>query len=110
MPEVDMASGLGFVSGSSLLWFFQQTPLTAWPEPDNYVLRYVGLRRSAIAWPCGWQEFGLSGSEQNPDITINSRKAILRERLLARGLRSGRGVQIARRGSRRILGVGGIGS
>jgi|SRR5277367_297007 len=45
-----MASGLVFVSGSKSLWFFQQTPLTAWSAPDNYVLRYVGLRRSAIAW------------------------------------------------------------
>jgi hypothetical protein len=43
MPDVDMASGLVFGSGSSSLWFFQQTPLTAWPAPDNYVLRYVGF-------------------------------------------------------------------
>jgi len=46
-----MASGLVFVSGSSSLWFFQQTPLTAWPAPDNYVLRYVGFRMKVGSSP-----------------------------------------------------------
>jgi hypothetical protein len=52
-----VASGLVFGSKSSLLWFIQQTPVTARAAPKNYVKRYVGLRRSGSRYRHGARSF-----------------------------------------------------
>ncbi len=83
--------------GPSAMWFDalgRRLPQPFLPGYDTLgTLRYLRTTPDIARYDHSWfiltqkmigKEFALSGSEQNPDITANSKKAFLRERLLNR--------------------------
>ncbi|MBO3749787.1 FAD-binding dehydrogenase [Streptosporangiaceae bacterium NEAU-GS5] len=84
--------------GPSSMWFDalgRRLPDPCLPGYDTLAtLKYLRSTPDIAAYDHSWfiltrkiieKEFALSGSEQNPDITSGDRKAVLRERLLAKG-------------------------
>ncbi|GAA4064965.1 MULTISPECIES: FAD-binding dehydrogenase [Actinomadura] len=84
--------------GPSSMWFDalgRRLPDPCLPGYDTLsTLRYLRTTPDLAGHDHSWfvltqkiieKEFALSGSEQNPDITSGDRKAVLRERLLAKG-------------------------
>jgi predicted oxidoreductase len=87
--------GIRILPGPSSMWFDalgRRLPEPYLPGYDTLgTLRYLRSTRDIAAYDHSWfiltqkmieKEFALSGSEQNPDITSNSRRAVIRERLL----------------------------
>ncbi|MFI6742008.1 FAD-binding dehydrogenase [Nonomuraea sp. NPDC050451] len=86
--------GIRILPGPSSMWFDalgQRLPDPCLPGYDTLsTLRHLRGTGHDHSWFVLTQkiiekEFALSGSEQNPDITGNDRKAFLRERLLGKG-------------------------
>ena len=86
------------IPGPSSMWFDalgRRLPAPYLPGNDTLgTLRYLRTTADIADYDHSWfiltqkmieNEFALSGSEQNPDITSNSRRAVLRERLLRKG-------------------------
>ncbi|MEQ4714768.1 FAD-binding dehydrogenase [Nonomuraea sp. B19D2] len=86
--------GIRILPGPSSMWFDalgRRLPDPCLPGYDTLgTLRHLRDTGHDHSWFVLTQkiiekEFALSGSEQNPDITSNDRKAFLRERLLGKG-------------------------
>ncbi|MFI7641104.1 FAD-binding dehydrogenase [Nonomuraea sp. NPDC049400] len=86
--------GIRILPGPSSMWFDavgRRLPDPCLPGYDTLgTLRHLRGTGHDHSWFVLTQkiiekEFALSGSEQNPDITSNDRKAFLRERLLGKG-------------------------
>jgi hypothetical protein len=90
--------GIRILPGPSSMWFDalgRRLPDPCLPGYDTLsTLRHLRTTADLVEHDHSWfvltqkiisKEFGLSGSEQNPDITGRDRKAILRDRLLSRG-------------------------
>jgi uncharacterized protein len=89
--------GIRILPGPSSMWFDalgRRLPEPYLPGYDTLgTLRYLRSTRDIADYDHSWfiltqkmieKEFALSGSEQNPDITSNSRRAVIRERLLSK--------------------------
>src|ERR1700738_409399 len=89
--------GIRLLPGPSSMWFDalgRRLPEPYLPGYDTLgTLRYLRSTRDIADYDHSWfiltqkmieEEFALSGSEQNPDITSNSRRAVIRERLLSK--------------------------
>jgi uncharacterized protein len=89
--------GIRILPGPSSMWFDalgRRLPEPYLPGYDTLgTLRYLRSTRDIAEYDHSWfiltqkmieKEFALSGSEQNPDITSNSRRAVIRERLLSK--------------------------
>ncbi len=90
--------GIRILPGPSSMWFDalgRRLPDPCLPGYDTLsTLRHLRTTADLVEHDHSWfvltqkiisKEFGLSGSEQNPDITGRDRRAILRDRLLRRG-------------------------
>ncbi len=90
--------GIRILPGPSSMWFDalgRRLPEPYLPGYDTLgTLRYLRTTEDLAGHDHSWfiltqkiieKEFALSGSEQNPDLTSGDRKAVLRERLLAKG-------------------------
>ena len=90
--------GIRILPGPSSLWFDalgRRLPAPYLPGYDTLgTLRYLRTTEDIAEHDHSWfiltqkileKEFALSGSEQNPDLTGGDRKAVLRDRLLAKG-------------------------
>ncbi|GAA1965606.1 hypothetical protein GCM10009838_23940 [Catenulispora subtropica] len=90
--------GIRILPGPSSMWFDalgRRLPAPCLPGYDTLgTLRHLRTDPDIAGYDHSWfvltqqiveKEFALSGSEQNPDITANDRKAFLRERLLGKG-------------------------
>jgi predicted oxidoreductase len=90
--------GIRILPGPSSMWFDalgRRLPAPCLPGYDTLgTLRHLRTDPDIARYDHSWfvltrqiveKEFALSGSEQNPDITANDRKAFLRERLLGKG-------------------------
>ncbi|ACU71004.1 fumarate reductase/succinate dehydrogenase flavoprotein domain protein [Catenulispora acidiphila DSM 44928] len=90
--------GIRILPGPSSMWFDalgRRLPSPYLPGYDTLgTLRHLRTDPDIAGYDHSWfvltqqiveKEFALSGSEQNPDITANDRKAFVRERLLGKG-------------------------
>ena len=92
------AHGIRILPAPSSMWFDalgRRLPAPCFPGYDTMsTLRHLRTTPDIARYDHSWfiltqkiieKEFALSGSEQNPDITANDKKAFLRERILGKG-------------------------
>jgi uncharacterized protein len=90
--------GIRILPGPSSMWFDalgRRLPAPCLPGYDTMsTLRHLRTTPDIAGYDHSWfiltqkiieKEFALSGSEQNPDITAQDKKAFLRERILGKG-------------------------
>jgi predicted oxidoreductase len=90
--------GIRILPGPSSMWFDalgRRLPAPCLPGYDTMsTLRHLRTTPEIAGYDHSWfiltqkiieKEFALSGSEQNPDITAQDKKAFLRERILGKG-------------------------